>query len=45
MKKISLTLKEFYIFKDIAMFFYNFSVIKDQVLIEADAHQLELLGY
>jgi hypothetical protein len=45
MKQVTLTIKEFYFFKDIAVFIYEFSVNKDFVTVKADAHQLELLGY
>ena len=45
MKKITLSIKEFYLFKDIAVFIYEFSVSKNSVTIKADSHQLELLGY
>jgi len=45
MKQVTLTIKEFYLFKDIAHFIYEFSVNKSFITIKADAHQLELLGY
>jgi hypothetical protein len=46
MKKITLTPKEFYLFKKIADFWYSFSVTYNyNILIEADAHLLEELGY
>jgi hypothetical protein len=45
MKKITLTIKEFYLFKEIAEFLYDFSISKESVIIKADAHQLELIGY
>ena len=45
MKQITLTIKEWYLFKDLAKFFYEFSISKQSIVIQADAHQLELLGY
>jgi hypothetical protein len=45
MKQVTLTIKEFYFFKQFAVFIYEFSVNKNSVTIKADAHQLELLGY
>ena len=45
MKQVTLTIREFYLFKNIAVFIYEFSVSNNSVTIKADAHQLELLGY
>ena len=45
MKQIILTIKEWYLFKDLAKFFYEFSISNQSIIIIADAHQLELLGY
>lgn len=45
MKKITLTIKEWYLFKEMANFFYEFSVNKQSITIKADAYQLEKLGY
>lgn len=45
MKKIRLTVREFYLFKEVADFLYEFSYSKNLVVIKADAHQLETLGY
>ena len=46
MKKITLTTKEFYLFKNIADFWFSFSITSNHnVLIEADAYLLEELGY
>jgi hypothetical protein len=45
MKKVTLTPKEFVNFKQIATFFFNFAVSAGMVIIEADAHHLESLGY
>lgn len=40
-----LTIKEWYLFKDLANFFYEVSFKNNFITIKADAHQLELLGY
>lgn len=46
MKKITLSIKEFYLFKQIANFIYEFSVTNNYcVTIKADAYQLEQIGY
>lgn len=45
MKKITLSIKEFYLFKDIATFVYEFSVTNNFITIKADAYQLEQIGY
>jgi len=45
MKKLNLSIEEFYIFKAIAKFLYDFSYSKGEVIISADAHMLEQLGY
>ena len=45
MKKIILTIKEWYLFKQTASFFFEFSYENGNIIIQADAHQLELLGY
>lgn len=45
MKKVELTIREFYLFKDIAVFFYIITIKKDVVEVEADRCDLELLGY
>lgn len=46
MKKITLSIKEFYLFKQIATFIYEFSVTNNySVTIKADAYQLEQIGY
>jgi hypothetical protein len=45
MKQVTLTLAEFFLFKEIAHFIYEFSVNNSFITIKADAHQLELLGY
>jgi hypothetical protein len=45
MKKVHLTIKEFYFFKTIATFFYDVSISKEIVTVKADRSDLELLGY
>ena len=45
MKQITLTIKEWYLFKETAAFFYEFSYKNGNIIVKADAHQLELLGY
>ncbi len=45
MKKVHLTIREFYLFKNIATFFYTVTVKKDIVEIKADRCDLELIGY
>jgi len=45
MKQVTLTIKEFYLFKALADFFYEFSLNNSFITIKADAHQLEQLGY
>jgi len=45
MKQITLTIKEFYLFKELATFFYEYSISKQSVIIECEEHYLELLGY
>jgi|APGre2960657404_1045060.scaffolds.fasta_scaffold13511_3 hypothetical protein len=45
MKKITLSFTEFYLFKEIANFIYEFTVNKDCVIINCDAKLLEELGY
>ena len=45
MKKITLSFKEFYLFKEIATFIYEFTVNKDCVIISCDSKLLEELGY
>lgn len=45
MKTISLTLKEFFEFKNIASFMYEFSISGNNILIEASSNHLESLGY
>jgi hypothetical protein len=45
MKKVTLTLQEFNIFKQLAKFYYTFKVKNAQVHIEADACNLLKLGF
>lgn len=45
MKKITLTPKEFILFKQIANFWYSFAVSSGIIVIEADSKLLESLGY
>lgn len=45
MKQVTLTLTEFYLFKQIAKFFYEFTILNNYIIIKADAYQLEELGY
>ena len=45
MKQVHLTIREYYLFKEIANFFFDVIIKKDIVTIEADRCQLEMLGY
>jgi len=45
MKQINLTIREWFTFKEIATFMYEFTVNKDSVIIKCEAHYLEPLGY
>ena len=45
MKQITLSIKEFYIFKEIAQFFYTVFYSNGSVVINANEYQLEQLGY
>lgn len=45
MKQVTLTLSEFYSFRQIATFVYNYFVKSGFVFIEADADDLLQLGY
>jgi hypothetical protein len=45
MKRITLTIKEFYLFKELADFFYDVTISRDRVIINAEAKMLEGLGY
>lgn len=45
MKKIRLSIKEFYLFKNIANFVYDYVRRKNSVIIYAKIEDLELIGY
>jgi len=45
MKQISLTPKEFYLFKKLANFYYTFAISAGMVYVEANSKLLENLGY
>ena len=45
MKKVHLSIREFYLFKNVAMFFYDVVITNDIVTVKADRLDLELLGY
>ena len=45
MKQITLSFQEFYLFKEIAHFIYEFTVNKDCVIIKCESQLLEGLGY
>lgn len=45
MKKITLSFVEFYLFKQVANFIYEFTVNKNCVIISCDAEFLDGLGY
>ena len=45
MKEINLTFREWFTFKEIANFMYEFTVNKDSVIVNCKAHYLEPLGY
>jgi len=45
MKKIHLTIKEWYLFKETAKFFYEVTFSSKRVIVQADAYYLEQLGY
>lgn len=45
MKQITLSIKEFYLFKEIANFFYDITINKGQVIVKAEQSMLETLGY
>lgn len=44
-KQITLSIKEWILFKEIAQFFYEVAINKGQVIVKADSHMLEDLGY
>ena len=45
MKQLTLSFREFYNFKTIAKFIYEFTISKNAVIIKADSKMLEELGY
>ncbi len=45
MRQITMTPKEFDLFKRIANFFFDFAYRKGEVIVTANAAQLEHLGY
>lgn len=45
MKQITMTPVEFNLFKQIAKFFYDFTVSRGNVIVTAQAQELEHLGY
>lgn len=45
MKQLNLTIEEFFNFKAIAKFIYDYSSYKGFILVEADAKDLELIGF
>lgn len=45
MKQVNLTIAEFYLFKQLANFIYEFSYRNNFITIKADAYQLEQIGY
>jgi hypothetical protein len=45
MKQVDLTIREYYLFKQIANFFFDVIIKKDVITIKADRCQLEMLGY
>ena len=45
MKQITMDYKEFNLFKELANFFYDFSVSRGIIVVTAKAHELERLGY
>jgi hypothetical protein len=45
MKMITLTIREFYLFKELANFFYDVTISRGNVVIQAEKALLEGLGY
>lgn len=45
MKKITLSFREWFVFKQLATFMYEFTINKDSVIVNCEAHYLESLGY
>jgi hypothetical protein len=45
MKQVTLTIKEYYLFKQLATFFFDLVVNKDIVIVTANESDLLKLGY
>lgn len=45
MKQVTLTIKEYYLFKSLATFFFDLVVNKNVVIITANEAELSKLGY
>lgn len=45
MKQITLTIKEFYLFTTLATFLFSYAYSAGSIVVEANQHQLEELGY
>lgn len=45
MKKVTLTIKEWYLFKQLANFFFEITIYKDRVEVIAEETLLSNLGY
>jgi len=45
MKQVSLTIREYYLFKQLATFFFDLVVNKDIVIVTANESDLETIGY
>lgn len=45
MKTVKLSVREFFLFKQVAQFMYSYCYKQDSIFIEAKSEQLESLGY
>jgi len=45
MRQITMSYPEFNLFKSIANFFFDFTVVRGEIIVFAPAEQLEHLGY
>lgn len=45
MRQITLSVAEFYMFKEIAKFIYEFSVSHNVIVVKANSIELKALGY
>lgn len=45
MKTVQLSVREFFLFKQLAQFMYAYYYSQDSIFVEAKSEQLELLGY